>query len=343
MSISLRLQTHRNIQTELSKYGDTQLSDLLVSVGSETTSNWAVHSTLEVGGHKVFVKRIALSKLEYNHPMSTTNLFNLPAVYQYGVGSRGFGAWRELIAHMITTDWVLSGQIQNFPLLYHHRVLPRILPPKPIDEAVLEKYMARWDNNEQIRTRELATHLATYELVLFLEYFPHVLVNWIDAHMADSAKMNMLFEDAWKTFDFMKAQGMVHFDAHLNNILADGEHLYFSDLGLVSSDKFDLSPEEQAFLKQHVASYDYALFALGLFPPLKKLTGLTPEKAMALMGAPDVEAQAKALGVPAAFSKLMGRFGKLSAAMAEFFDAIIKSKSTPYPQDKLEKALSNDI
>lgn len=340
MSISLRLQTHRNIQTELSKYGDTQLSDLLISTSSETTSNWAVHSTLEVGGHKVFVKRIALSKLEYNHPMSTANLFNLPVVYQYGVGSRGFGAWRELVAHMITTDWVLNGQIQNFPLLYHHRVLPRISPPKPKDGAVLEKYMARWDNNEQIRERELATDSAVHELVLFIEYFPHVLVNWIDAHMADAAKMKMLFDDAWKTFDFMKAQGMVHFDAHLNNILTDGEHLYFADLGLVSCDKFELSKEEQAFLKQHAASYDYALFALGLFPPLKKLAGLTPEKALALMTASDVEAQANVIGVPVAFSKLMGRFGKLSAIMAEFFDAIMKDKSTLYPQDKLEKALS---
>src|SRR3989338_11082768 len=116
--------------------------------------------------------------------------------------------------------------------------------------------------------------------------------------------MNMLFEDAWKTFDFMKAQGMVHFDAHLNNILTDGEHLYFSDLGLVSCDKFELSSEEEAFLRKHLASYDYALFALGLFPPLKKFTGLTPEGAMQLMVAPDAEARAKAFGVPVAFAEL---------------------------------------
>jgi hypothetical protein len=44
----------------------------------------------------VFVKKIPLTDLELRTPKvgSTANIFNLPMYLQYGVGSKGFGAWR---------------------------------------------------------------------------------------------------------------------------------------------------------------------------------------------------------------------------------------------------------
>jgi len=55
----------------------------------------------------VFVKKVPLTDLEQlpQHFMSTKNLFDLPLGYQYGVGSAGFGAWRELATHVMTTNW----------------------------------------------------------------------------------------------------------------------------------------------------------------------------------------------------------------------------------------------
>ena len=55
---------------------------------------------------------------------STKNLYDLPTYYQYGVGSAGFGVFRELVANIKTTNWVLQGAIANFPLLYHARIIP---------------------------------------------------------------------------------------------------------------------------------------------------------------------------------------------------------------------------
>ncbi len=63
------------------------------------------------------------------HFISTANLFNLPLGYQYGVGSAGFGAWRELATHIMTINWVITGECANFPTMYHWR----ILPSSPVD------------------------------------------------------------------------------------------------------------------------------------------------------------------------------------------------------------------
>ena len=43
--------------------------------------------------------------------------------YQYGIGSTGFGVWRELSAHIIATNWVMSGACPRFPVMCHWRIL----------------------------------------------------------------------------------------------------------------------------------------------------------------------------------------------------------------------------
>lgn len=73
----------------------------------------------------MFVKRIPLTDVEHRRWFSTRNHFRMPTFYNYGVGSAGFGAWRELVAHIKTTNWVLEGACPNFPLLLHWRLLSR--------------------------------------------------------------------------------------------------------------------------------------------------------------------------------------------------------------------------
>ena len=82
---------------------------------------------LKGDGTPVFVKQVRLTDLERQpeNVGSTANLFDLPFFCHYGVGTiggPGFGAWRELAAHTMTTSWVLAGEHEGFPLIYHGRV-----------------------------------------------------------------------------------------------------------------------------------------------------------------------------------------------------------------------------
>ncbi|MFG2076385.1 hypothetical protein [Nonomuraea maritima] len=54
---------------------------------------------------------------------------------------------------------------------------------------------------------------------------------------------------------FMNAGGLLHFDAHLENVLTDGRRFYLTDFGQAVSTRFDLSEEEQAFYRRHL-TYD---------------------------------------------------------------------------------------
>lgn len=99
---------------------------------------------LTVDDVPVFVKEGAATDLERRpeHIGSTANLFQLPAYYQYGIGSTGFGACREVAVQAMTTDWVLADRFQGFPILYHWRVLPQ--PPNPMEPAELERSVTHW-------------------------------------------------------------------------------------------------------------------------------------------------------------------------------------------------------
>lgn len=94
------------------------------------------------------MKRVPLTDLERRpeHIRSTANLFGLPLSCQYGVGavgSPGFGAWRELAVHTMTTNWALAGEYDGFPLLHHWRVVPHSTP-LPEELADIDRAVAHW-------------------------------------------------------------------------------------------------------------------------------------------------------------------------------------------------------
>ena len=109
---------------------------------------------IEIDNTPVFVKKVPLTDLELQteNYMSTANIFNLPMCYQYGIGSAGFGAWRELAAHVMTTNWVITGGCPNFPIMYHWRILKDVDNKIISDEeqAALDKDTAYWENNQEI-------------------------------------------------------------------------------------------------------------------------------------------------------------------------------------------------
>lgn len=126
MSLINRLETYERISKELKNMSDKMLSDLLHQAAPMHSGIGGTSATLTLEGTKVFVKKIALTDLERKseHFLSTANLFDLPLFYQYGVGSKGFGAWRELATHLMTSKWVILENCPNFPILYHWRILP---------------------------------------------------------------------------------------------------------------------------------------------------------------------------------------------------------------------------
>ena len=121
-----RLAAYGTVSTRLSLLSDRQLGEAVAAAGPLGSGIGGRFAELEIDGTRVFVKRIPLRDVERRaeNTRSTANLFGLPMFYQYGVGSAGFGAWRELAVHTMTTSWVLGNQCEGFPLMYHWRVLP---------------------------------------------------------------------------------------------------------------------------------------------------------------------------------------------------------------------------
>ncbi len=303
-------------------------------------------SIMKIDEQMVFVKRIALTDLEREteNSLSTANLFALPLFFQYRLGSAGFGAGRELEAHKLATEWVISGSCNNFPLLYHWRIVegkgPEAMSPRQVED--LNIAVEFWDNSEAVRHRLEALHEASAHLLLFLEYIPETLHQWLlgqlgkDGNSADRA-VAQVEKDCNATSAFFSANNFVHFDAHFNNILSDG-NLYYSDFGLALSEQFDLEKEEVDFLRHH-RSYDRCVSIVSLIQTLmlhfygegKWLTNLhafiNSNEARPERMTPFLESRIKA-------------YAPIAFRLSEFYQQLdTESKSAIYPAEALELTL----
>src|SRR5258708_27476345 len=54
------------------------------------------------------------------------------------------------MAHVKTTNWVLDGQIETFPLMYHYRVIPFSGKRAEVDHERHKRYVEYWGGNENI-------------------------------------------------------------------------------------------------------------------------------------------------------------------------------------------------
>ncbi|WP_255955693.1 protein kinase family protein [Streptomyces odontomachi] len=345
-----RRHAHVTVGTRLSLYGDRRLGDAVAAAPPLGSGFGGRSSELEVEGERVFVKRIPLTDLELRpeHVRSTANLFELPLFYQYGVGSHGFGAWRELAAHIMTTGWVLNDDYAGFPLLHHWRVLPDRPPTGFVDEfGGIDGAVAHWEGSPAVRRRLEAVGRASASLVLFLEHVPQTLATWLaDARTApepDEATVGSAYrwvEDALAHgTSFMSSRGLVHFDAHFANLLTDGRQVYFADLGLALSRDFELAPQETAFLTDHLP-YDrcYAPTHLLRHHLPDGLRGsLAPEEFLRAWVAgrrPD--------GVPPGIAALIDRHARPALVLDDFHRRLLtESKKTPFPAHALRLAMSS--
>ncbi len=239
--LAARVDSYAEVSARLSLLGDGELSRLLNAGDPAGHGIGGRKTILEVGGTPMFVKRVPVTDLELRpaNLYSTANLFGLPLFYQYGVGSAGFGVWRELAAHIMATKWVLKGSYPGFPLMYHWRIQPDSVPAGFLDGfGGVDRAVEYWEGSMPIRKRLEAISTSSHSLILFLEYLPHTLGAWLSAHPGPSIYPWM--NDALMGgVSFMSSHGLIHFDAHFDNILTDGELVYFADFGLALSKGFD--------------------------------------------------------------------------------------------------------
>lgn len=241
-----RLSVHAELVAWFEERTDFELSELLRH--PEARPGWGVSRTLDVAGHRVFAKTIPVTKLELAHLGSTRNLFELPVVYNYGVGSAGFGAAREVAAHVLTTRWVQEGRTGGFPMLHHHRLLPLAGQTRQRDSEQLDRYVAYWDGDPAVRHFIEEREASTHSITMFIEHIPHVLQDWLPLNQDE---VHWVIDQALEITAFLRSEGVVHLDANPSNVLTDGQRLFFADFGLFLTDDFDLSDVERSFLANH--------------------------------------------------------------------------------------------
>ncbi|MFG1811651.1 protein kinase family protein [Streptomyces sp. NPDC049040] len=344
MPQSTRLAAHGDVSTSLALRSDRRLGELLDAAAPLGSGIGGRSALLEVEGRPVFVKRVPLTEPELSpeNLRSTANLFGLPTYCQYGVGGVGFGAWRELAVHTMTTGWVLGGHYPGFPLMYHWRVLPdtAVLPDELAD---VDRVVAYWGGSPEVRRRVEALRRAPASLVLFLEYIPRTLHEWLPERLRageEAADLACALVDGELEAgtSFMNARGLLHFDAHFRNILTDGRRLYFTDFGLAISSRFDLSPSEADFFALH-ATYDRA-YTVGWLVNwlLTDLHGAGKKERVAVVHA-CARGEDPPPG-PRAVRALLSRHAPLAAVMTDFYLGIQDdSRQTPYPAQALREAL----
>ncbi|WP_328655991.1 protein kinase family protein [Nocardia salmonicida] len=352
MSLPKRLRVHGAVSTALALHSDHALRELVDAAEPIGAGIGGKSALVEIAGTPVFVKRVPLSDLERQpeHVRSTANLFDVPLFYHYDVGligGAGFGAWRELAVHTMTTNWVLAAEHEGFPLMYHWRVLPDTTP-LPAELADIDRTVAYWDDRPQIRHRIEALRDSSASIALFLEYIPNTLHDWLNTQIEAGDETTdracaMVERELTAGTAFMNSRGLLHLDAHFQNILTDGRRLYFADYGLALSSGFDLSPQEAAFFDQH-QSYDRGFTATYLSNwLLTALYGLRREDRETRAAMVRAIAEGKPPhGIPEGAAALLTRHAPVATAMSGFMRAFQQaSRSTPYPDEEIRRLLDD--
>ncbi|MDI5964549.1 serine/threonine-protein kinase [Streptantibioticus silvisoli] len=348
MSRDARLTAHGAVSTSLALCSDRTLGELVDTAVPLGSGIGGTSALLEVAGTPVFVKRVPLTDLETQpqHVRSTANLFELPVFCQYGIGEiggPGGGAWRELAVHTMTTNWVLAAEYDGFPLMYHWRVLPDSTP-LPGELADVERAVAYWGGGPQVRRRIEARRQSPASVALFLEYIPQNLHQWLNSRVgagdetADRACAMVERELAAGT-SFMNSRGLLHFDAHFENILTDGRRLYFTDYGLSLSSRFELSQDEADFFDRHQV-YDRCYTTTYLVNWL--VTALYGHRVEDWAGRYErVRAYAdgeRPTGIPEKTAAIIARHAPVAAVVSDFNSRFRRrSRQTSYPLEEIRR------
>jgi hypothetical protein len=251
---AVRRQRHGTVSGVLERMSDDEVAKTLAVSEFLGSGIGGVRAQTEIGDVPVFVKRVPLTERELapHGFRSTANLFDLPMACHYGIASPGFGAWREVAANEMASRLVVDGMAGAFPILYHWRVQRVTLESADL-EAVVDEVADYWRGTPTVEDRIDAIANAPATVLLFFEHIPTTLFGWLEEQAAlggdaTDAAVKMVEKGLLSGVDEMQSAGLLHFDAHLDNILTDGGRIYFTDFGLATSPHFQLSDPERRFI-----------------------------------------------------------------------------------------------
>jgi len=288
----------------------------------------------------VFVKLLTLTALELQpeHRHSTANYFQLPVYYHYRLGGSGHGTWRELEAHRITNEWVLSGQCPHFPLLHGWRMLPIV--SQGDDERLSTEICG---NDTAIVRRVSAITEATSSAVLFLEHIPLTLTRWLRERLADTPDGTTLMAETearvLELVSFVNDQGVLHMDVHFENVLTDGRELFLCDHGLAITREFQLDAEELAFFDRH-GNFDRCTAITSNVHAVVAHHDSRRDWRQALRELVDGNHRTSR-DVPAALRSYVARKAPVALAMGEFYRRLLNDLAMAYPDASLQQLVDD--
>lgn len=346
MSYEARLARFAEVSTVLALLSDERLRELVAEATIFGTGIGGTTALLRLEDISVFVKIIPLTDLEIQaeHVMSTANVFQLPTFCHYGIGSPGSGVWREVAAHAMTTNWVLAKRSDSFPLMYHWRVLSNHERRTPLHEELsdISRMVAFYDGSTAVRNRLEAIQQAANCVMLFCEYVPYHLHDWLTEQIAcgeeaANTAFAMVEHSLRSSTAFMTANGLLHFDVHFRNVLTDGRRLYISDFGLVTSARFELSETEKEFFAQN-RLHDGCYVVMELVNWLvSALTGAEERKARVDFIRRCADGYEPTTEMMASAAAIIKRYAPIAAVMNEFYGKLVwESRTTPFPVEEIQ-------
>jgi hypothetical protein len=337
VNIAERRERHLAIAASL---GATCEEAMVAWLGASESlrSNGSAVVTLPGDGTPLFVKLLSLTDLECEpkHWRSTANCFGLPPSYGYRIGSAGFGVRRELESHEIANRWVLTGERAQFPLMHGHRIVPIARPvfPAPV-------WPTPWGDDPAVAARHAAIEQSSHSVAVFFELFSENLLQWMRGRpgCAPSSHddVRRLEPQLLDLVSFINERGLLHMDAHFENIVTDGEEVYLTDFGLAISDRFELSDSERAFFKRH-RGFDCATVLTSLVHAIFTRHAGERDWRDAFRAFLDGSGQ-PCDGMPDADRDFLTRRGPLWLAMGRFYERLRDDITTEFPAEEIRRLL----
>lgn len=251
-----RIEKYNKLSETILYLNNLDINTLTTKPNINNRVSWGETGICKIDSIKVFYKKLPLASKFYTSGINTSNLYNLPAYYNYPFGSAGVNPWRELLTHIKTSNWVISGQIENFPILYHYRIIKD--SQKNFNSGLDDKIIEKFCNNAKIKNYLTDRYKCEYKIILFLEYIPNVLYKYIPQNIN---YIHKYIVDSEKILNFLQSKGILDLDIHLGNFLLDSNNcLYLTDFGLILDKNFDLEDDEKYFFNKNKLIPKYAIF-----------------------------------------------------------------------------------
>lgn len=247
--ISNRLLSFDSMSTGLGYLTNSEI--ITIFKKGAQAGGWSDNAITTFNGRKLFMKFLALPALELQNPYNTGNLYHLPL--ELNMHGMGINVWRELLVLLKTTNWVLSGRIHNFPLLYHYRIIKR-KSKSLYRKDILEYAEKTWNHKPQVIRRTEDVFRSQYSILVCIEYIGPGIVRWLNS----KKRLSLYYSQSKRILNFLREEGVLLFDNHAGNILTDSDdNIYYTDFGLVLDREFNLTLPERRFFQNHI-TFPYA-------------------------------------------------------------------------------------